>query len=370
MTPSFLFILLAVGPQAPGQELAPAFRYAPDSVTLSGFSPEQVADLKQAQAEGTPWAKLLAVFLDPRAEKNDQRQAILGSYRLGKDALTFRPAFPFYPGTQHLVTLSLNDRQKHWRFTIPKPVRTPTAGVAQITPAAPVLPSNILKFYLTFNEPMGRGETLQHITLLDEAGKPVHAPFLDVKPELWTPDNTRFTLLFDPGRIKRGIAPNATDGPPLLPHRRYTLVVSRNMPNARGVSMIEDWRHSFSTSDPDRTRPNWRNWRVNKPSVGSLEPLELILDEPMDVALMQRMIGLEHARDALPQGEITIAQNEHIWRYRPTSSWPEGDYVIHINPIIEDRAGNQLFRLFDVDMRADDVAKDQTPPKISFSLKP
>ncbi len=51
------------------------------------------------------------------------------------------------------------------------------------------------------------------MTLLNEKGRKLDVPFLEVGEELWDPTGTRLTLLLDPGRIKRGLKPREDLGP-------------------------------------------------------------------------------------------------------------------------------------------------------------
>ena len=76
----------------------------------------------------------------------------------------------------------------------------------QVYPSADRLPENQLKFYLHFSAPMSQGDCYRHIKLLDARGKAVDLPFLELDQELWDPTGTRFTLFFDPWRIKRAIS--------------------------------------------------------------------------------------------------------------------------------------------------------------------
>ena len=70
-------------------------------------------------------------------------------------------------------------------------------------PSSPVLPANQLKLYIVFSAPMQGGDFWASIHLIDQDGKPAYLPF--VGQEVWNRDNTRLTLIFDPGRIKRGV---------------------------------------------------------------------------------------------------------------------------------------------------------------------
>ena len=106
--------------------------------------------------------------------------------------------------------------------------------VESVYPSAEILPENLLRFYLQFSAPMSRGEAYTHIRLLDAAGRAVADPFLELNEELWSGDGRRFTLLFDPGRIKRGLKPREEVGPVLEAGKSYTLVIDRQWPDAQG----------------------------------------------------------------------------------------------------------------------------------------
>src|SRR5205823_102578 len=80
--------------------------------------------------------------------------------------------------------------------------------------------------------------------------------------ELWDPNFQRLTMTFDPGRIKRGLTSNQNIGPPIMEGKRYTLVVDREWPDARGVSMVEGFRKPFRGGAAQRIPPDPKQWRV------------------------------------------------------------------------------------------------------------
>ena len=88
-------------------------------------------------------------------------------------------------------------------FVLPKPSSIATK-VAAVYPSKSALPENQLKFYVHFCAPMSRGEAYERIHLSNERGEEVEFPFLELGEELWDDSGTRFTLFFDPGRIKLG----------------------------------------------------------------------------------------------------------------------------------------------------------------------
>jgi hypothetical protein len=113
-------------------------------------------------------------------------------------------------------------------FDIPRLTLESTTRVEHVYPSAGELPENQLKLYVFFSAPMRRGEAWQRVHLLDSDGKPVELAFLEIDQELWDRDHTRLTILFDPGRIKRGLLPLAESGKILEAGKRYTLAIDRD----------------------------------------------------------------------------------------------------------------------------------------------
>ena len=99
--------------------------------------------------------------------------------------------------------------------------------VARVYPTSDVVPENLLRMYVEFSGPMGRPSGIEHMKLLDESGKEIPGAFLPLDYEFWSPDHTRFTAFFDPGRVKAGILPNQQMGRALNAGRSVTLVISR-----------------------------------------------------------------------------------------------------------------------------------------------
>ena len=107
-------------------------------------------------------------------------------------------------------------------FSLPEQPAPSTTNVTEVYPSATTLPENLLRFYIHFSAPMAQGQAYQHITLLNDAGKPIESPFHDLKEELWDREGKRFTLYIDPGRIKRGLKPRE-EARPLQRHSVRTL---------------------------------------------------------------------------------------------------------------------------------------------------
>ncbi len=223
--------------------------------------------------------------------------------------------------------------------------------VVQVNPSADVLPANQLKLYLYFSAPMSIGEAYDHIRLFDEAGREKPRAFLRVDQELWDESRQRFTLLFDPGRVKRGLRSNLEDGAPLEAGKRYRLVIDRNWRDGEGNLLAADFEKTFSVVAADRKSPSPRSWQITAPAAGTTEPLKLLFDEPLDFALLEQMIEVLDAGDRPVTGRVEIAGDEMQWRFTPNAPWQPGEYQIRPDSRLEDRAGNNLRRLYDVDLQ-------------------
>jgi hypothetical protein len=111
---------------------------------------------------------------------------MLGAYAIENGALMFRPRFPPAPGVRTRAVFHLPGAPAtETVFAARKVDLSPSTHVAQVYPTTGLLPDNQLKFYVYFSAPMRRGEAWRHIHLLDQTGKPVELPFLEVDQELW-----------------------------------------------------------------------------------------------------------------------------------------------------------------------------------------
>jgi hypothetical protein len=208
-----------------------------------------------------------------------------------------------------------------------------------------VLPENALKLYIYFSAPMQRGDSWKHVALLREDGSKVDGPFLELDQELWDREQRRFTVLFDPGRIKRGLASLAEAGPALEAGRRYTLVIRREWRDGNGAPLTGEFRKTFVVTPADRTPPDPATWRVDAPKAGGVAPLVITFPKPMDFALLQHEISV-----AGMGGTVAVGGGETEWRFTPERPWSAGEYQIVVRTTLEDLAGNHILRAFDVDV--------------------
>ncbi len=291
--------------------------------------------------------------------------AMLGRIETREDGLVFHPRFPLVPGLPYRVRVDDTDVT----IVVPKSAAAPRTHVAQVYPTAGELPANQLKFYLDFSAPMSVGDVYRHIRLLDDAGDEVPRAFLQTAHELWDARRQRFTLILDPGRIKRGLRANVESGTPLREGRSYRLVIDAAWRDGDGNPLRAPFEKSFRVGAADRSRPKAESWRVLAPAAGTEEPLRVTFDEPLDRALLERMVIVRDERGQTVDGTIEIGTYETEWRLRPHKPWTAGAYAVDVHPLIEDRAGNNLQRLFDEEVTVTTNNVEPAPVSLPFRVR-
>jgi hypothetical protein len=215
---------------------------------------------------------------------------------------------------------------------------------------------------------MSRGEAYRRIRLLDASGNQVSDAFLELDEELWSADGRRFTLLFDPGRIKRGLRPREELGPVLQEGRAYTLVVDRDWPDASGRALAAGFRKAFRAGPADMSPPSPRDWTIRPPLAGTREPLEIDFHEPMDEALARRLILVKDSKGERVRGEVKLDSAETRWRLSPEAPWSPGEYQIVVGTELEDPAGNSIGRPFEVD-QSQPISAHVSSETVSLSFR-
>jgi hypothetical protein len=291
------------------------------------------------------WASVFAVYTG-----SGDTPPLLGSYSIEADSLIFRPSFPLAPGVQYRAVFHPSGGGALVEKIFDEPSRqvTPSARVEQVYPSTDVLPSNQLRLYVFFSASMSRGEAGLRIHMLDANGKVMPGVFLPGE-ELWDPSFRRLTMTFDPGRIKRGLTSNEAMGPPIAEGKRYTLVIDRDWPDARGVAMAEGFRKTFRGGSAERNPPNPKQWRVIAPKAGTSQAFILNFPTPMNYPLLQRMLRVSGIQGNVA-GTVSIDKQETEWRFVPHEPWKTGDYQLIVDIALEDLAGNHLGQAFDIDV--------------------
>jgi hypothetical protein len=329
------------------------------SIEVLGLGPADLANLAQASLDASQWNALFAVYVRKGSkDKSTDPPAVLGSYHVDRDVVRFEPRFPLAPGIHYRVVFhpaKIPGRSGQKRepivaeILIAKPAKAPTV-VQQVHPSGAQLPENHLRFYLHFSAPMRQGEAYQHVHVLDASGKPLDHPFLELDEELWDPQGRRLTLLFHPGRIKKGLKPREELGPILEAGKKYTLVIDRDWDDADGNPLKEAYRRSFQAVAAEENSPDPKTWRLQPPSGGSLQPLIVSFPRPLDHALLERMLWVIDNQGRTVPGIVTVAEQETRWHFTPERPWAAGSYHLVVDTRLEDSAGNSIARPFEVDV--------------------
>lgn len=282
-------------------------------------------------------------------ERHEDGQAIAGKKeQMGEQRWAFSPYFPFTEGMEYVAFYPGVSLLK---FQIPKTAHPVTKLVA-IYPKQDTVPENLLKMYIHFSAPMSVGNSYRHLQWRSAEGDTLVLPFLELEPELWNEDRTRLTLWLDPGRVKRDLVPNQLLGAPLVAGKDYRLVVDKNWKDIHGNPLKGDFQIYIRVGEADRERPKPDAWNLIQPEAGSRQALVLNFGEVLDFALMQKTISVWNQQDQQIIGQIQIGPKQDNWQFYPETPWQSGTYKILIDSKLEDLAGNNLNRNFDVDLQS------------------
>ncbi len=350
----------AAEPDADGRSVAIGFTTDDDAIAIevSGLSRDLLEKLRNRTIDDRQWKAILPVTVHDQL--SDRRaKPLLGRYEVASEAILFWPRFPLKPGLTYQVEFrpaeipgreGRSEPILRQQLALPAQPATPPTRLETVFPTTDRLPENLLKFYLQFSAPMSRGESYRHLRLSRESGEIVDDPFLELGEELWDPDGTRLTVLIDPGRIKRGLKPREQLGAVFEAGGRYRLEVDASWPDAEGRPLANPVTKDFFVGPPDESQPDPRQWKMTVPVAGSTAPLVIELGEPLDRAMLERVIEVTTSAGVPVDGRIVISEEETRWKLVPDRPWQRGPYQISVDTALEDVAGNSIARPFEVDV--------------------
>jgi hypothetical protein len=347
-------------------------------VEVYSLSADAIERLRRSKPSLDRWRSLLSVYVGQEGPMSASGlPPMAGAYRVEANALRFEPQFPLEPGLTYRAVFrpdQLPGANKAAPITsvYQSPMRSaaPATLVSRVYPSADTLPENLLKFYVHFTGPMSRGNIYDHIRLRDENGKDVELPFLEIDEELWDATTTRLTLIIDPGRIKRGVRPLEEIGPALEAGKSYTLAIGREWRDGAGNPLKENFQKAFKVAAPDREPPDPARWKVEAPRADSREPLAVVFPEPMDHALSLRLIRVAGDQGGIAPGKVSLEEQERRWTFTPDNVWRRGRYQLIIHTTLEDLAGNNIGKPFEVDLfEGVERRLPTTTVKLSFEVQ-
>lgn len=314
---------------------------------------DHVASAPTHDSAGLAWAHTLAVFAEQGSTLNVP--AMAGTWRMTSGGrLRFELPYPVTRGVRYRAEYRVAGAVPIISyFALPADTTPPSTTVLQVFPSADVLPENQLKLYVQFSAPMSRGRTYEHVHIRAAAGRVIELPFLELEEELWDPTMTRLTLLIDPGRIKRGVKPLVDMGPVFETGKAYSLTIGDACRDAEDRPLRANFEKKFQVGPADRIGPDPAAWKIVAPSVGGRTPLVVAFGESLDHALATRMIRVVQADGTELDGDVSLGPREETWGFMPDRPWRAGTHRLVVSTTIEDLAGNNVGKAFDVDVFED-----------------
>ena len=312
----------------------PVLKFGEGIVWVTGIGATSIAN--------DQWKDIFRVYTHDAFVKKIN-QPVTGKYTRYGDSLAFTPDFNFAAGGKYRAVFG----RIQLEFSIPNE-KLSTTFIKTVYPQVDVLPENMLRMYISFSGAMMPGEAYDHIKLLRENGTEVEKAFLIIDQELWDAERKRFTLLFDPGRVKQSLRSNVELGAPLTAGQTYRLVIDSAWRDAHGNALANRYTKTFTVTAAERTKLTVADWKITAPTAGTFDDLVIEFDRPIDYVLASKCINIS-INNTKVSGRATMTGNGH-WRFTPDHPWSEDQYYMEVYPHLEDVAGNNFSNVFDIDL--------------------
>jgi hypothetical protein len=331
---------------------------------VRGLAPDLIAQLGKFGPRDPRWPEVFSVRVVPAVA--GEQPPMLGSYGLTAECVRFCPRFPLQRGIKYRAVFdwphlqaSQNSRAArgtHFHICADLVVPVSRTGhpprVVAIYPSGDELPENLLRIYIQFSAPMSQGNCYSRLHLRDEtSGTEVQQPFLELPQELWSPDGTRLTLLLEPGRVKHDLVPRGELGPILVSGRTYSLRIDADWPDAEGRPLGASRCKTFRAAKAEFNRLDPNSWTIESPHSGTTAPLLVRFPKPLDRAMLERVIRVLGPAGVEVAGTIEVIREETCWTFQPREVWSTQRHVLVVSTLLEDSAGNNIRRPFEVDLK-------------------
>jgi hypothetical protein len=320
------------------------------SIRITGLSGAELRALRNANLTDEAWVALFRVSVS-----GNDTAPVAGGYVVEGGSLDFRPRFTFDRGQPYLIRfdpkklpIPRNTPVVEETVSLPAPELKPSTVVTAVTPSSDTWPENLLRFYIHFSAPMSRRGAIGFVSLVDEKGRKLEDVFLEVNANLWNSDDTRFTVLLDPGRVKRGILPNLELGRAIRDRGRYTIVIDAAWRDAAGQPLKEAYRRDVKVGLPIERPLTPADWRVTSPAAGTRDPVSVTFPWPLDHALLRNAIGVSSPGGQVVRGTVSTEADETRWVFTPEAPWKRAPHELRILTLLEDPSGNQVGRAFEM----------------------
>ena len=98
------------------------------------------------------------------------------------------------------------------------------------------------------------------------------------------------------------------------------MVIDGGWPDAEGNPLAGPVRKAFRTAPADESSPDPRNWDIRPPAAESRDPLEVRFPEPLDRAMLDRLVIVQDAAGNAVAGQIAVTAEETRLAIHATAS--------------------------------------------------
>jgi hypothetical protein len=135
------------------------------------------------------------------------------------------------------------------------------------------------------------------------------------------------------------------------------------------LPLTGEYRRRFLIGPAEEHALSTAQWHVAPPSLGTRDPVTVTFPAPLDYGLLQRSLSVRRGDSAIA-GRGRVGPAEIWWQFVPDSEWQRGPYMLRVEPILEDVAGNRIGRAFEVLSRGAAVpAESSMPVFVPFIVK-
>ncbi len=317
-------------------------------VRTTQLSEEAISQLKRIKLSKEEWSSLFNL------KTKSTNPPVLGTYSIQNDQIVFTPRFLPDPSVTYFVNFSyealnqlLGKITGQGTFTETVQFASPEASnprVIRISPEISEIPMNVLRIYIHFSAPMSFQNPYDFIAIENDAGELLTEPFVIVPEGLWNIDRTRLTLLFHPGRIKRGVGPNMTHGNILEIGKSYSLKIHNSWKGSNGKELEKTFEKTFIVSNSLNEVIQYDQWKLNA-TKGEMDQLLVKTLHPLDQPLSTRMLFIRTSAGQLIPSRVEFKNATELIIY--WSNRPETDFELLIDPRLEDVCGNTPLNTFD-----------------------
>ncbi len=316
-------------------------------ITIKGLNESVVTNLRNKNLTSKQWSTFFKITVE------SSTRPMLGTYSTKEDKIHFKPRFLPDPEISYETTFS----SASLNLIIPDyPIDEDVVSiinfnelgsrpnqVVKVFPESDQLPANILRFYIHFSNPADFQNPFDYIRIENENGDVIAEPFVEMEEGLWSIDRKRLTVLIHPGRIKRNVGPNMTIGEVFEEGESYQLVVSEKW------NLKEKFIKPFKITSALRTEIDVENWEVEIPDAGTTDQLIIRTNRLLDNALSERLIEVRDENGAKVNGDFRYKAVDDLLIFKPEYRWVSKDYLIDVNPKLEDVSGNTPQSVFDIE---------------------